>query len=73
MTVIAVILDVLLQAGTIFAFLAVIGTLVWLLSEKTKTGVRFMTWIENMGLPKETKEDPYNGFKIHSSNYARTR
>lgn len=73
MTVIAVILDTLSEAATIFAFLAVVGTIVWLLTEKTNGGRRLMTWIESMGLPKEIKEDPYNGFKIHPSNYVKSR
>jgi arginine exporter protein ArgO len=73
MTLVAVILDVFLQAATIFAFLAVIGAIVWLLTEKTTVGIRVMTWIENMGLPKDVKEDPYNGFRIHPNNYVKSR
>jgi hypothetical protein len=66
---IAVILDTLSEAATIITFLVVIGVIAYIFCEKTNAGRRFMTRIETMGLPKEIKEDPYAGFKIHSSNY----
>lgn len=73
MTLLAVILDTLSSAATIIAFLAVIGTVAYIFCEKTTPGIRLMTWIETMGLPKTVKEDPYNGFKIHSNNYVKSR
>ena len=73
MTLLAVILDTLSEAAAIIAFLVVIGTVAYIFCEKTKPGIRFMNWIETMGLPKNVKEDPYNGFKIHSNNFVRTR
>lgn len=73
MTLIAVILDTLSEAATTIAFLAVIGAIVWLLTEKTNAGRRIMTWIETLGLPKTVKEDPYNGFRIHPNNYVKSR
>jgi branched-subunit amino acid ABC-type transport system permease component len=66
-------LDPIFGTVTIIAFLAVIGTIVWLLTEKTDAGRRFMAWIDNMGLSEEQIEDPYNGFRIHPNNYVKSR
>lgn len=70
----AVILDTLSEAATIITFLVVIGAIAYIFCEKTTPGIRLMTWIETMGLPKETiEEDPYNGFRIHKKNYVHPR
>jgi hypothetical protein len=67
------ILDPFVGTLLVLALLAVVGIPVYFFAEKTNTGIRFMSWIENMGLSKEEIEDPYDGFRIHPNNYVKSR
>ncbi len=71
MDIVYVILSPFVETATVIAFLAVIGVLAWLLTEKTSTGRRIMTWIEMAGLSDEQKEMMQSDFRIHPANYRR--
>lgn len=67
------ILDPIVGTLIVLAILAVVGVIVKLLAENTNAGIRFMAWIENMGVSEDEIEDPYDGFKIHPNNFVRSR
>lgn len=60
-----------LDATTIVAFLALMLAGTYLFLQKTKAGASFKSKTAWMGWTVEAEEDPYNGFRIHPSNYTK--